>query len=119
MSVKIKAVYYPIKGSEKGRSKRCVKCWLGYDLGGYNCFTGEMCERGYVAYIAPVTIGDGMESSAMFSGGKKLLVPCKRWSAKKEAEAIKLFDEKHKELALLLYRDSPDKDNIDFDNPED
>lgn len=119
MSIKKKAVYYPIKGSEKGRSKRCVKCWLDYDFGGHNCFTGEMCERGFVAYIATVIIGDGLEKSVLFSGGKKLLVSCKRWSAKKEAEAVKLFDEKHKELTLLLYSDSPDKDNIDFDNPED
>lgn len=118
MESRIKVVYYPVKGSEKGQSKRYVRCSLDYDLGGHNCFTGKTCERGYLACILPVTISDGIETFALFSGGKKLLVPCKRRSAKKEAEARKLFDEKHKELALLLYSNSPDKDNIDFNHPE-
>jgi hypothetical protein len=116
MRDRLKVLYYPIKGSEKGRSKRFVRCSLDYDIGGYNYLTGENRERGYVAYIMPVTIGDGVESYVPLSGNRQMLVPCKRRSAKKYAEALKIFDEKHKELVLLLYSRSPDKENIDFDN---
>jgi len=119
--------YYPIKGGEGERNgnktRRMVKCYLSYELGGINWATGKYEERGYYAHISPVATelledGGTLESYVAFSGGKWLLVKCGRQSPKKEAEAIKLFEEKHKDLVLQLYKDSPDKDNIDFDNPE-
>ena len=121
--------YYPIKGSEGEcnghKTKRMVKCYLSYELGGINWATGKQVARGYYAHIFPVGIGDlsndgrcVMETYAAFSGGKWLLVECSRQSQKKEAEAAKLFEEKHKEMVLQLFAQSPDKDNIDFEHPE-
>lgn len=121
--------YYPIKGSEGERNghktKRMVKCYLSYQLGGISWGTGNYEARGYYAYVSPVGIedlsndgGGVMESYVAFSGGKWLLVECSRQSQKKEAEAAKLFEEKHKDMVLQLYANSPDRDKIDFDHPE-
>lgn len=121
--------YYPIKGSEGDRNghktKRMVKCYLSYELGGINWATGRQEARGYYAHVSPVEIedlsndgGGVMESYAAFSGGKWLLVECVRQSQKKESEAAKLFEEKLKDMVLQLFAESPDKDNIDFEHPE-
>ena len=121
--------YYPIKCSEGERNghktSRKVKCYLSYELGGTNWATGRQEARGYYAHVSPVTIEDWsndggglMESLALFSGGKWLLVECSRQGAKKEAEAAKIFEEKLKDMVLQLFAASPDKDNIDFENPE-
>lgn len=119
--------YYPIKGGEGERNgnkiKRLVKCYLSYELGGINWANGQHERRGYYAHVSPVTLedhGDGIviESYVAFSGGKWLLVECSRKSPKKEAEAIRLFEEKHKDMVLQIYKDSPDKDKIDFGTSE-
>lgn len=118
--------YYPIIGGESERNghkcRRLVECHLSYQLGGTNWATSKHEERGYYAHISPVTLEyiDGyiMKSYAAFSGGKWLLVKCSRQGAKKEAEAAKIFEEKHKDMVLQLYADSPDRDKIDFEHPE-
>lgn len=118
--------YYPIKGSEGERNghktRRMVKCHLSYELGGVNWGTGKHEARGYYAHISPVSLedfeGNVIESYVAFSGGKWLLVECGRQGAKKEAEAAALFEEKLKDMVLQLFAESPDKDNIDFEHPE-
>lgn len=118
MSVNLKAIYYPIKGSENGQSKRCVKCSLGYELGGYSFMTGEKSRRGYYAYIQTVTCDGNLETFALGEGVKQCLVACSRKSPKKEAEAIKLFAEQHQGLARQFYSTSAIADKIDWEHPE-
>jgi len=124
--------YYPIKpgkpaeggaDGEDGAKRRFVKCYLDYSLGGVNCFSGAREPRGYYAHVSPVTVerhkgGVTLETYVGFTGGKWLLVACGRRSQKKEAEAARLFEEKHKEFVAQLLANSPDKDKVDFDHPE-
>lgn len=119
--------YYPVKGSEEERdgrkSRRVVKVYLDYQLGGVNWANGQHEPRGYYAHVVPVSLedcGDGvvMETCVAFSGGKWVLVECRRQSPKKEAEARKLFEERYRDLVGQLLRDSPDLPNVDFDHPE-
>lgn len=125
---RLKMKYYPIKGGDGERmgakTRSMVKCYVSYNFGGHNWATLQTEARGYYAYVCPVTLeyhDDGLgvvESFDLFSGRKWLLLECGRQGSKKEAEARRLFDEKHKELVLQLYANSPDKDNIDFEHPE-
>lgn len=119
--------YYPVKGGEEERngrkSRRVVKVYLDYQLGGVNWASGRHEPRGYYAHVVPVTredYEDGMvaESFAAFSGSKWILVECKRQSPKKEAEARKLFEARIHDLVGQLMKDSPDLPNVDFDHPE-
>ena len=119
--------YYPVKGGEgkegDATTRRMVKVYLDYQLGGVNWANGQHEPRGYYAHVVPVSLsdyGDGvvMETCAAFSGGKWVLVECKRQSPKKEAEARKLFEERYRDLVGQLMKDSPDLPNVDFDHPE-
>ena len=82
-----------------GQESECthIECTLMYNLGGVNWATGRQEARGYYLIATPVRIkdyGDGLISKAFaaFSGGKMMLLECRRQSKGKEAEAVALFD---------------------------
>lgn len=74
-----------------------------YDLGGTNCFTNEVIERGYYLYVTPVerhtnAQGYATEKFTAFSGYKLLLKGVARQSKKAETEAEQLAEEKMRTL---------------------
>ena len=93
-----------------GNQDKCthIKCTLGYEIGGYSCFTGEANRRGYYLYVRAVNrkdYGEGLvsESYALLHGRKELLVECGRRSAKKEAEAIGKFEQCYARLITSVF----------------
>ena len=53
-----------------------------YDKGGYSLFTYEDQPRGYYVSVCPFESRGGMEAWTLFSGYKKFLEPCSRYSKK-------------------------------------
>ena len=53
-----------------------------YDKGGYNLFTDEPIQRGYFISVRPLEKTDCSEVWKLFSGYKKFLEPCSRYSKK-------------------------------------
>lgn len=82
-----------------------IKVEVYYSLGGMNYFTYENESRGYylsVSHVNHATSGGvRMESFVAFTGTKQLILPCKRRSAKREAQANELAKEQRD--ALIQY----------------
>lgn len=121
MTNKIKSIHRPVwNGSvtdREGKTHKCnyLSCEVYYSLGGYNGFTGKNEGRGYYISVSPVTITpDGLVSYTLFSGVKKLVVPCNRKSKGKAEEAERIFDGEIAELVNLLYPNN----GIDFKETE-
>ena len=95
--------------AKDGKEYRCthIECCVGYDIGGYNCFTGENITRGYYAFVRPVTIarcaGHTSVRFNIFAGGKRLLVACSRQSPKKKASAEATFDAEVRSYVAALF----------------
>lgn len=79
------------------RDEQTLKIQVYYSLGGMNYFTYKQDGRGFYLNVTPVKLekrqGYTMESFTMFSGIKKFLLPCTRYSEKRLEEALKLSDE--------------------------
>lgn len=112
-----KVVYYPVKGHDDEKGKPFVRCGLHYSKGGHNCISGQPEKRGYYISVAPVKRDGFLETYVLFTAGKWLTLECARRSPKRDAEALKMFDETHQNLARKFFKGKPDYD-IDFANPE-
>lgn len=91
--------------SAKGGDNKFLKCELYYDLGGYSMFTHEERPRGYYVSVMPVEKNGIMESYAMFSGFKMLVVECKRKSKKAEEQAKALYENAKNEIIRARFAD--------------
>ena len=121
MTVNVKKILAPVSAGQvtntDGETRKCthLECKVYYSLGGYNGFTGKNEGRGYYISVSPVTITpDGLISYTLFSGVKKLVVPCNRKSKGKAEEAERIFDGEIAELVNLLYPNN----GIDFKETE-
>ena len=105
----IKKVYFTVPGGivrgRDGREHKCthIECEVGYSLGGMSYYDYHRYERGYYAYVKPVTVSDGCVGFTMFEGGKWLLVPCARQSPKRQADAVAKFDAEVRGYVAALY----------------
>lgn len=59
-----------------------------YTKGGANYLSGGTTPRGYYLSVSPVTHKNGMVSTIMFTGKKKLLMQSNRYSAKQFEQAV-------------------------------
>lgn len=107
----------PVKGGSvkvknKDERNECthIKCSIHYELGGHSFGTGQFCSRGYYLHVAPVSIGDNSERWMAFTGGKFLLVECKRRSSSKEVLAKVMFEKTVRAAVAQLF----DTDGIDM-----
>lgn len=62
-----------------------------YSKGGMNYLSGGRTPRGYYLSVTPVTRKNGMVSTILFSGTKKLLMPANRYSAKQFEQAVNML----------------------------
>lgn len=76
-----------------------------YSLGGMNYFTGRVDGRGIYLHVMPVQLSKGCITFTAFKGIKKLVVPMKRFSAKKFDEAVDTYldDPSDNETVVQLY----------------
>lgn len=107
----------PVKGGSvkvknKDERNKCthIKCSIHYELGGHSWGTGQYCPRGYYLHVTPVSIGENFESFTAFTGGKFLLVECKRKSSLKETLAKVMFEKTVRAAVAQLF----DTDVIDM-----
>jgi hypothetical protein len=74
-----------------------LKIELYYHLGGMNYFTGSGEKRGFYLSVTPVERtkyegGFTGESYTAFTGTKKLILECSRYSKKSEEQSLKLME---------------------------
>lgn len=78
-----------------GHGCNAIELSIGYELGGYNYFSGASNRRGYYAYAVPLTVSerDGYRSftQALFDGAKVFLKEATRFS-QKTADSFALTD---------------------------
>lgn len=90
-----------------------VSVW--YDLGGINYFSGGTNKRGFYLSVTPCTLEKSScgkfttETSACFSGYKKLLIECKRFSKKKQLEAVEASKQWIEELVKAVLAKQKEK----------
>ena len=73
-----------------------------YTKGGANYISGGTTPRGYYLSATPVTYKNGMASTVLFNGMKKLLMPANRYSAKQFEQAVNKGREEAPELIKLV-----------------
>ena len=112
----IKKIYCPVAQgfvkTKDGKQNKCthLRCDIHYELGGRSWGTGQCCQRGYYLHVTPVSIGENFESFTAFTGGKWLLVECKRQSSLKETLAKVMFEKTVRAAVAQLF----DTDGIDM-----
>lgn len=97
--------YIPITENTKD-SNNFMKCYIKYDLGGYNYFTYQPKERGYYLHIIPIESHGNFEKYTGFTGYCYLLKTCDRKSKKAEAEAIKIAADYEKMIIETLCKEN-------------
>lgn len=107
--MEISKKYLPLAPSES-YTENTLEVTVGYDLGGYNWYSGGENKRGYYLYAIPMTkttnkMDDGREyntySQQVGKGLKLLLKEVSRQSKKSAQEAIAMAAEKE---AMVIER---------------
>lgn len=71
--------------------ERTIEICVFYDIGGMNYFTGKVDSRGIFIRLVPVQLGKNSVTFTAFTGIKELVLPMKRFSAKKFADTVDTY----------------------------
>ena len=96
-------IYQKIEGSRQGYD--VIEYHIAYDLGSYNYWYSQSNARGYYLHATPMKRHGVIQSYCLMgdeAGGKMKLLEVTRKSKKAEAEAVKLANEKLKELSEII-----------------